>query len=162
MLAVRARDRAGEAFDQFAGERGTKPLAPETAASLVAAGAHAIIVGDLLNVIAEMGYRVQDGGSEGTELGVQTQLILAGFLRLADRLEGRTSALLSRAAVSDEVLRAIALSSLRHWRDDPAAGQSALAAVIAGEWLQQLGELSRDLEDPVARAVEAANLPWWR
>ncbi|HEX8991006.1 MAG TPA: FUSC family protein, partial [Anaerolineales bacterium] len=161
-LAVRARDRAGEAFDQFLHERGTKPLDPETAADLVAAGAHAIIAGDLLNVIAEMGYQVQDPDDAGTALRAQTQLMLASFLQLADRLEGTTSALLSRASVSNEALREDVLSRLRDWRGDPDGRQSALAAVIAGEWIQQLGELSADLDAPVARAVEAAQLPWWR
>lgn len=160
--AVRARDRSGEAFDQFLQERGTKPLDPETAASLVAAGTHAIIVGDLLISIADMGYRVQDSSDATHVLRTQAQLMLASFLRLADRLDGSTSALLSGARVSDEVLREVALSFLRAWREHPAEGRSALAAVIASEWLQQLGELTDDLEAPVARAVEAAHVPWWR
>jgi uncharacterized membrane protein YccC len=161
-LAVRARDRAGEAFDQFRNERGTKPLDPETAAFLVAAGTQAIIVGDLLNAIAAMGYQIQDGSDGTSALRAQTQLMLANFLRLADQLDGTESALLSGASVSDVVLRQVALSCLRHWRDDPGDERSALAAVIAGEWLQQLGELAADLEAPVARAVEGARVPWWR
>jgi hypothetical protein len=88
--------------------------------------------------------------------------MLASFLRLADRLEGSISALLSGASVSDRVLRTVSLASLREWRNNPAAGRSALAAIIAGEWLQQLGELASDLDDPVTQAVESAHLPWWR
>ncbi|MBV9282474.1 MAG: FUSC family protein [Chloroflexi bacterium] len=160
--AVRARDRVGEAFDQFLHERGTKPLDPEMAAMLVAAGAHAIIVGDLLALIAQMGYRVHDPSDATRALRVQTQLMLASFLRLADRLDGTPSALLSGARVSDEALREVALSCLRTWGGNPDGGRSALAAVIAGEWLQQLGDLTAGLEFPVARAVEAVHLPWWR
>jgi uncharacterized membrane protein YccC len=161
-LAVRARDRAGEAFDLFLYERGAKPLDPETGAFLVAAGTHAIIVGDLLNVIAEMGYQA-DGCADGvTALRAQAQLMLAGFLRLADQLEGTTSALLSGASVSDDALREAALSCLRRWRDDPAGGRSAMAVVMAGEWIQQLGELTATLDTPVTRAVEAGRAPWWR
>lgn len=161
-LAVRARDRAGEAFDQFLHERGAKPLDPETAAGLVAAGAYAIIIGDLLRVNADMGYQLQESADGGPALRAQAQLMLARFLRLADRLEGSPSALLAGASVSDETLLGVALSSLRHWGDDPAAGRSALAAVVCSEWLQRLGELTDDLEEPVASAVAAARLPWWR
>jgi uncharacterized membrane protein YccC len=161
-LAVRARDRAGEAFDQYLNERGTKPLDPQTAAFLVAAGTHAILVGDLLDVVADMGYQVQDRSDGMTALRAQTQLMLASFLRLADRLEDTRSALLSGAGVSDDALREAALSGLRRWRDEPAEGRSAVAAVIASEWIQQLGELAADLEGPVAKAGEGARVPWWR
>ena len=167
--AVRAHDRAGEAFDQFLNERGAKPLDPETAAFLVAAGTNAIIVGDLLNVIADTGYSWESAGtqaqvsSDGAQaLRAQTQLMLASFLQLADRLDGTTSPLLSGTSASDDALRQAALSGLLRWRDDPAAGRSALAAVIAGEWIQQLGELAADLEAPVAKAAEGARVPWWR
>jgi uncharacterized membrane protein YccC len=160
-LAVSARDRAGEAFEQFLNERGAKPLDPETAAFLVAAGTNAIIVGDLLNVIADTGYQVQNASDGVTALRAQTQLMLASFLRLADRLDDTTSALVSGARVSDAALREAALSCLRYWRDDPTRGRSALAAVIAGEWIQQLGELAIDLEAPVAQVVEGNRVPWW-
>ena len=121
-----------------------------------------MIVGDLLDLIAGMGYQVQDPGDGVIALRAQAQLMLAGLVRLADQLDRRTSALLSGAGVSDEALREAALSSLERWRDNPAEGESAVAAVIAGEWIQQLGELASELEDPVSRAVEGARVPWWR
>ncbi|HCG02616.1 MAG TPA: hypothetical protein DEV93_18995 [Chloroflexi bacterium] len=161
-LAVRARDRAGEAFGQFLNERGSKPLDPENAAFLLAAGTNAIIVGDLLNVVADMGYQT-DGASNGaSDLLAQTQLMLAGFLRLADRLESTPSALLSGARVSDATLREVALSWLSRWRDGLAEARPAIATVIAGEWIKQLGELETDLDGPVAQATEVARVPWWR
>lgn len=64
--------------------------------------------------------------------------------------------------VSNEVLRDVALSFLRRWRDNPEKGRSALASVIAGEWIQQLGKLSTGMEEPVAKAVECARIRWWR
>ncbi len=161
-LATQARERADDAFGRYLIERGTKPLDPQAAAVLVAAGTNAIIVGDLLDLIADMGYHVQDTSDGVTALRAQAQLMLAGFVRLADQLDGRTSALLSGTGVSDDALRAAALSSLQRWRDSPGIGDSAVAAVIAGEWIQQLGELASDLEAPVSRAVEGARVPWWR
>jgi hypothetical protein len=161
-LAVRARDGAGEAFDRFLNERGTKPLDPETAASLLAAGTYAIMVGDLLTLIADAGYQVRDAAEGTTALRAQTQVLLASFLRLADRLDGTPSALLSGARVSNAALREVTLACLQRWRDDPAAGRSALAVVITGEWVQQLGELAAALDAPVAKAVAVARVPWWR
>jgi uncharacterized membrane protein YccC len=160
-LAVQARDRAGEAFDQFLQERGAKPLAPEAAAFLVASGTHILMIGDLLNVFAEMGYQAQ-GCSEGvTALQAQTQVLVATFLWLADRL-GAPSAAGPQERVAEDVLREAALTCLRRWKEDPAGDRAAIAVVVAGEWLQQLGALATDLEEPVAAAVEAARVPWWR
>ena len=161
-LAVRAQERADEAFGLYLNERGAKPLDPQAAATLVAGGTNAMIVGDLLDLIAGMGYQVQDPADGVIALRAQAQLMLAGLVRLADQLDRRTSALLSGAGVSDEALREAALSSLERWRDNPAEGESAVAAVIAGEWIQQLGELASELEAPVSRAVEGARVPWWR
>ncbi len=161
-LAVQARERADEAFGLYLNERGAKPLDPQAAAALVAAGTNAMMVGDLLDLIADMGYRVQDTGDGVMALRAQAQLMLARLVQLADQLDGRTSALLSGTEVSNDALRAAALASLQRWRVNPASGESAVAAVIAGEWIQQLGELTSELEAPVSRAVEGAHVPWWR
>jgi hypothetical protein len=37
-----------------------------------------------------------------------------------------------------------------------------MAVVIAGEWVENLGRLSTDLEEPVAAAMRAADIHWWR
>jgi uncharacterized membrane protein YccC len=161
-LAVQARERADEAFELYLNERGAKPLDPQAAAVLVAGGTNAMIVGDLLDLIAGMGYQVQNPSDGVIALRAQAQLMLAGLVRLADQLDRRSSALLSGTGVSNGALREAALSSLERWRDNPAEGESAVAAVIAGEWIQQLGELTSELEDPVTRAVDGARVPWWR
>lgn len=160
--AVQAHERAAEAFDQFLNERGAKPLDPESGAHLLSAGTHAILAGDLLNTIADMGYEAQNPSADIATLRAQAQLMLVTLLRLADSLEGTSSPLLSGTGVSDEALRAAALSSIRFWRDDPSQRQSALAVVMAGEWIQQLGGLTADLEAPVADMVQGNQVPWWR
>src|SRR5205823_3729131 len=99
--AVQARDRAGEAFDQFLNERGARRLAPETGAFLVASGTHAIMVGDLVNVVAEMGYRAGGCSAGATALQDQMQVLLDAFRRLADRLGGAPSPAEPRERVSD-------------------------------------------------------------
>jgi hypothetical protein len=39
-----------------------------------------------------------------------------------------------------------ALSGLRRWRQDPEAGRTAIAVVVAGEWVQHLATLAMTLE----------------
>jgi uncharacterized membrane protein YccC len=161
-LAVRDRDRAREAFDQFLYERGAKPLDPRTAGFLVASGTNAMMAGDGINVVADMGYYAEDCPEGAFALRGQIPLVLEDFLRLADRLSNIRSASRPLDRVSDKGLRDASLTCLRLWRDDPAYGRSAIAVVSAAEWLGQLGELAADLEEPIAAAVEAARVPWWR
>jgi uncharacterized membrane protein YccC len=161
-LAVQARDRAGEALDQFMTERGAKPLDPKTGAFLVASGTHAIMVGDLVNVIAEMGYRADGCRAGVTALQFQMQVLLASFRRLADRLGDAPGPAEPQERVSDTVLHEAALTCFQRWRDDRAGGRAAIAVVVAGEWIGQLGVLAADLEEPITAAVEAARVPWWR
>jgi hypothetical protein len=55
-----------------------------------------------------------------------------------------------------------ALSGLRRWRQDPEAGRTAIAVVVAGEWVQHLATLAMTLEKATAEVAEAAQEPWWR
>ena len=89
------------------------------------------------------------------------QVLLDTFWQLTDRLGGAPSPAAPQERVSDDVLHQAALTCLQHWRDDPAGGRAA-SAVVAGEWIQLLGALTADLAEPVAAAVEAARVPWWR
>jgi uncharacterized membrane protein YccC len=161
-LAVQARDRAGEAFEAFLNERRATPLDPQTAASILAAGSHAMLAGDLLRVIAvEMGY--QAGGCPDGARTVHDQVgaLLETFLWLADWLSlGEAQSHPER--VAPDALRGAALACLRRWRNDERAGRGALAVVMASEWVENLAWLEADLEQPIALAAEAARAPWWR
>jgi len=159
---TQAAERAGEAFDAFLNERSATPLDPQTAGFLLAAGNHAILAGDLLEIIAtRMGYQAGGCPDGARALRVQVRILLKGFARLADQLalqqpKGTTE------EVSAHALRTAALECLRRWRNDESAGRGAMAVVMTGEWAQNLARLKDDLEEPVARAVEAARTPWWR
>jgi hypothetical protein len=161
-VAVRARDRAGEAFEQFLNERASKPLDPRTAGFLVASGGHAIAAGDMLNVIADMGYRA-DGCPPGLEaLRAESAAVLASLSRLADRLDEAGGGDEPAAERADGRLRQAALTCLTRWREDPSAGRSAIAVAAAGEWVLLLRSLCADLQVPVTEAARAARVPWWR
>jgi uncharacterized membrane protein YccC len=160
--AVQARERAGEAFDAFLNERVASPLDPQTAGFLLSEGNHAMLAAELLDVVAgRMGYRA-GGCSDGARaVHAQETIMLKNLIALADQL-ALESTRPDLQPVSGEVLRSASLDCLRRWRNDDRAGRGAMAVVIAGEWVQNIGRLEEDLERPVMLAVEAARTPWWR
>ena len=161
--AVRARDRAGEAFDAFLNERGAKPLSPDAAARLVASGSQALLAGDLLVVVAtDLGYRATSCPDGAATVDVQVRSLLAGVDHLADELTGVHHGRAGPEHPSPEALRSAAVECMRRSRSDERAIRSAIAVVIAGEWVQNLARMEADLEHPVEAAVTAARIHWWR
>ena len=60
-----------------------------------------------------------------------------------------------------EALRSAAIDCMRRSKNDgDSAG--AMGVVIAGEWVQNLAQLSASLEQPANTAVDAAKGHWWR
>jgi uncharacterized membrane protein YccC len=161
--AVRARDRAGEAFDAFLNERGAKPLGPDVAARLVAAGSQALLAGDLLVVVAtDLGYRATSCPDGAATVDAQVRSLLAGVDHLADALTGVRQARAGPEHPSAEALRSAAVGCMRRSGSDERAIRGAIAVVIAGEWVQNLARMEADLEQPVEAAVAAARIHWWR
>jgi uncharacterized membrane protein YccC len=158
---VRARDRADAAFDTFITEKGDRSFDQETAAFLLAAANHAILAGDLLEVIAGMGYQAGTCADGAREVHEQVRLLLGAYRRLADRLDlsGPSE---RESRVSLPALRQAELGCLSRWQKDAEVGKGAIAVVMAGEWVQNLTRLEADLEETVTAAVEAAQKPWWR
>jgi uncharacterized membrane protein YccC len=161
-VAIRARERAGEAFDAFLNERVASPLDPHTAGFLLAEGNHAMLAAELLDVVAgRLGYRAGGCADGARAVHAQEAVMIRGIVTLADRLALENGSA-TEARVSHEALRAAALDCLRRWRNDDRAGRGAMAVVIAAEWVENLARLEEDLERPVTVAVEAARTPWWR
>jgi uncharacterized membrane protein YccC len=161
--AVRARDRAGEAFDVFLNERGAKPLGPDAAACLVAAGNQALLAGDLLVVVAtDLGYRANSCPDGAATVDAQVRSLLAGVDHLADELTGVRNARVGPERPSPEALRSAAVKCMRRAGSDERAIRGAIAVVIAGEWVQNLARMEAGLEQPVEAAVAAARMQWWR
>jgi hypothetical protein len=159
---VRARDRASEALEQFLNERAAKHLDPETAAFLLASGARVMLIGDILNVVAEMGYRADGCPKAAEALRGETQASQAALRRLADQLD--QTAVEAEADIPDRDgdPRQAALRCLSLWRRDPSTGRSAIAVVAAEEWIQHLSELTEELQGPVAEVARVGRVPWWR
>jgi uncharacterized membrane protein YccC len=161
-VVIRSRDRADAAFDAFMTERAGGSLDQETAAFLLSVASHALLAGDVLEVIAGvMGYRATTCADGAGEVKVQLDALMLGYTRLADRLS-LAQATETVPPVSVTALRQAALDCLRRWQTNPDVGRGAMAVVMAGEWVQNLARLESDLEPAVSTAVEVARKPWWR
>jgi uncharacterized membrane protein YccC len=159
--ALRAGERAGEAFDDFIHEKEGSRLSPDQAGFLLSAGNHAILAADLVDWLAASGYRASTCADGAHLVEAQVLILLAGLTQLADRL-ALVPATESHDHVSIDRLRAAAVDCLRRWRNDESIGRGAIAVVMAGEWTENVARLEVDLEQPVTAAVEAARTPWWR
>jgi uncharacterized membrane protein YccC len=160
-VVVRARDRADAAFDTFITEKGDRSFDQETAAFLLSSANHGILAGDLLEVIAGMGYQAGTCADGALQEREQVRALLAAYLNLAGRLD-LSPAAGPEARVSLSALRQAELGCLRRWQTNAEVGRGAMAVVMAGEWVQNLTRLEADLEEPVSAAAEAAQKPWWR
>jgi uncharacterized membrane protein YccC len=162
--AVRARDRAGEAFDTFLNERGAKPLDPQTAGRLVAAGSQMLLAGDSLVAVAtDLGYRADLCPDGAAAVAAQVRALLARMRGHAEELAGSAhGGGASPERPPPEALRAAAVECMRRAGDDERAARSAMAALIAGEWAENVTRLVADLDPPVKAAVDAAAIRWWR
>jgi hypothetical protein len=160
---LRARLRAGEAFDVFLNERGAKPLDPAGVGRLVAAGRQALLAGDLLLYIAtDLGYRATTCPDGAAAVRAQVDVLLAGMNHLADELAGGSKSGAAVERPSLEALNQAAVTCMTDAGNDGTSTRGAMAVVIAGEWVQNLGRLAADLEQPVAAAMDAAEVHWWR
>jgi hypothetical protein len=159
---IRARDRAGEAFDTFLSERGAKPLDPQTAARLVSAGNHGLLAGDALVVIATDGYRAGRYPDGAATVEAQVLALLARFGHLAEDLEQSTPARTPPEPLSTQALRGAAVDGMRRAQADELSVRDAMAVVVAVEWVQNLALLAADLEDAVSAVAEATRIHWWR
>ena len=158
---VRARDRADAAFDTFITEKGDRSFDQETAAFLLSSANHAILAGDLLEVVAGLGYQAGSCADGARAVHEQVRALLGTYRGLADRLD-LSPVLQPGSRVSLSALRQAELGCLGRWQEDVEVGKGAIAVVIAGEWVQDLTRLEADLEEAVGAAVEAAQKPWWR
>lgn len=159
---VRASVREGEAFDQYARERGSRHLDLEIAAALAAAGRNVMVAADLLHSLAESGYYLRHPVESDEELIGQVRALTGAYEDLGDQLERGTATHPASQRVSDMALRAAELDYLRHWKLDSAQEQSAVAVVAASEWIRNLAALAAEQEPAVAKVIEAAKMPWWQ
>jgi len=156
--AVRARDRAGEAFEVFLNERGAKPLEPHTAGRLLSAGNQALLGGDLLVMVADdLGYRANACPEGVATVEAELQLLVRRIGYLVDELAGTQPHGVRPQPPSVAALRAAATGCMQRSGSDEQATHGAMAVVIAAEWVQNLAQLEGDLDQTVDAAVAPRN-----
>jgi uncharacterized membrane protein YccC len=161
--AVRARERAGEAFDVYLNERGAKSLEPHAAGRILSAGNQALLAADLLVVVAgDLNDAPSICPDSVATVEAQVILLLAGFGHLAEDFEKEAHSGRSPEQPSLEELRAAAIECMRRTQTDGHSASRAMSVVIAGEWVQNLAQLSASLEQPAHAVVDAAKIRWWR
>ena len=161
-VVIGARDRADAAFDTFIAEKGDRSFNQETVAFLLSSANQGILAGDLLEVVAGMGYQAGTCGDGARQVREQVGFLLDELVRLAEDLELSPRAARAGSGVSLSALRQAELGCLRRWQMEAEVGKGAMAVVMASEWVQNLTRLEADLEGAVSTAVEAARKPWWR
>ena len=95
-------------------------------------------------------------------MAAQVRVLLAGMNHLAEELAGDSRDGVPVQQPSLEALNEAAVTCMRHAGSGGGSTRGAMAVVIAGEWVQNLGRLVADLEPRVAAAVHAAEIRWWR
>jgi uncharacterized membrane protein YccC len=156
-----AKEKTAESFDQLLREHASGQLAPELAGFMLAAADHAMIGAEGFNLLADMGYVVNDCVSGRQNVESQEAALVASWFMLAERIEGLRAA--RTVPLSSAELRRAALECLAGWRGESSQrGKAALGVVWTRDWLEQLDTLVRDLEEPAANVAASAAAPWWR
>lgn len=159
--AVRARDVAGDAFDQYMNERGSKPVDPQAAASVVGVGESLLLMGDLLNSAADAGYRAGACADGAAAVSRQADLAFAAIARLGQELEEVSAAQDSGEPIDEAALKEAALGCLRAWNAGAGGRQGAVAVALLREWVQQVDVAVQAVEETVADGIRGARRPWW-
>ena len=156
-----AREKAGESFDQLLGEQSFRQLSPDVAGSMVAAADDAVTMADSFQVAVEMGYVASGCASGAQQLDNGAATLVASWFMLAERIEGVGA--VRTVPLHREELRQAAVDCLAAWKgESPQRGAAAIAVAWTREWVEMLGTLVGDLEEPAANVAASAAAPWWR
>ncbi|OLB91184.1 MAG: hypothetical protein AUI15_23260 [Actinobacteria bacterium 13_2_20CM_2_66_6] len=156
-----AREKAGESFDQLLGEQSFRQLSPDVAGSMVAAADDAVTMADSFQVAVEMGYVASGCASGAQQLDNGAATLVASWFMLAERIEGVGA--VRTVPLHREELRRAAVDCLAAWKgESPQRGAAAIAVAWTREWVEMLGTLVGDLEEPAANVAASAAAPWWR
>jgi uncharacterized membrane protein YccC len=156
-------ERAGEAFDAFLAERGSRVLPAVTWGRIAAAGNDVLLAADAMEAMGLLGYRTQ--GCERCAERVRGDVarivgVLAGFATQLDHRQVQRTAPAGLPAGT----RAAVIGCLRAWdgKPDSPLGPTAIALATAWFWNVELARLGAELAEPLAAVADTARSPWWR
>jgi uncharacterized membrane protein YccC len=156
-----AREKTGETFDQLLGETASGNFSPEVASFMVAAADHAVTMADTFQVAVDMGYVATGCVSGAQQLDSGAAAVVASWFMLAERIEGVGA--VRTVPLHRQELRQATLDCLAAWKgESPQRGAAAIAVAWTREWIEMLGTLIGDLEEPAANVAASAAAPWWR
>jgi uncharacterized membrane protein YccC len=159
----RELDRAGEAFDAFLTERGTRKLPTITWGRVAAAGNDVLVAVGAMEAMGLLGYRT--AGCEQCVSRVRRDVgeVVGEFAGFAAQLEGGEAR--QRGAVEASARTRDAVEHcLRAWKGRPETGldRTAIGLATAWFWDVELVRLGEDLTGPLADVSAVARSPWWR
>jgi uncharacterized membrane protein YccC len=161
--AAAEAERAGEAFEAFLTERGSRVLPTVAWGRVAAAGNDVLLAADSMEAMGLLGYR--PGGCEQCAERVRGDAaevvnVLAGF---AGQLQARRVPPAPRLRTAAETRDAV-VGCLRAWRGAPGSplGPTAIALATAWFWNMEITRLGGELAQPLAAVATAAQSPWWR
>jgi uncharacterized membrane protein YccC len=156
-------ERAGEAFDAFLAERGSRVLPAVTWGRIAAAGNDVLLAADAMEAMGLLGYRTD--GCERCAEQVRGDVarmvgVLTGFATQLDHRQVQPSPPTGLAAGT----RAAVVGCLRAWdgKPDSPLGPTAIALATAWFWNVELVRLGGELAEPLAAVADTARSPWWR
>jgi uncharacterized membrane protein YccC len=159
----RELDRAGEAFEVFLTERGSRKLPTITWGQVAAAGNDVLLALGAMEAMGLLGYRT--AGCDACVVQVRRDIgeVVHEFDGFADQLEGHDSRP-RRAVEASEGTRGAVEHCLREWKGSPESGldRTAIALTTAWFWDVELARIGRELAGPLAAVSAVARTPWWR
>jgi hypothetical protein len=156
--------RAQEVFEQFLNERTRQAPGVEVWAMLLNSGKGFLLIGDVLDWLAEHGYAAAPSGAPTGTLAALASNAVSSIVRLAEELRSGHQLRVAESIDPSNELRSAALAGLSApgLASSPDGLRSAIGLVSVAEWLGQLETLLRDLEAPVAATLSVNARPWWR
>ncbi len=155
--------RAGEAFDGFLTERGSRTVPTVTWGRVATAGNDVLLAADAMEAMGLLGYRT-DGCERCVDRVRRDVAEMVGVLSsFARQLEERHVPATPRLRAAAETRDAV-VECLRAWRGAPDSplGPTAIALATAWFWNVEIARLGGELAQPLAAVAAAAQSPWWR
>jgi uncharacterized membrane protein YccC len=157
-------DRAGEAFDVFLTERGSRTLPTATWGRIAAAGNDVLLAADAMEAMRLLGYRTDGCERCADRVRADAAEVVAVLTGFASRLEQQRSIPPSSRVEAAAETRDAVVGCLRAWHGAPDSplGPTAIALATAWFWNLEIARLGTELAQPLAAVAATARTPWWR
>jgi uncharacterized membrane protein YccC len=156
-------ERAGEAFDMFLTERGSRVLPTVTWGRVAAAGNDVLLAADSMEATGLLGYRPHGCEQCADRVREDVAEVVGALTGFAGQLQQRRVTPAPRLRTATQTRGAV-VGCLRAWRGVPGSplGPTAVALATAWFWNAEIARLAGELAQPLAAVATTARSPWWR